>query len=379
MKFFHISDLHLGLKLLQRDLLQDQEFILKQIIVRAKEENIDVLVIAGDIYDKPVPPSEAVRVFDSFLTTLKEELPNIYILMISGNHDSSQRIDMYRSILQHEHVYSIGNPPFTPEEHMACVDIGDEYGKVHFYLLPYVRPSMVKNVLQEEGLSYQETIKRMIDREEIDTRERNVFVSHQFYLPKDTEADSIERMDSEIKTVGNIDEVSNEVLAPFDYAALGHIHKPMTVGKQIYRYCGTPIACSVSEAGQQKSILMVEMKEKENITITPIPLHPLHQVKVIKGSLKEILQQSCDDYVSVVLTEHKDHEVFELQNTLRNAFKNLLEISRENVLTPQYISSSHVQEKDPFTLCKEFLPEIEEEEERILKEILNEVEQEEDI
>lgn len=373
MRFFHISDLHLGLKLLEKDLLEDQTYILQQIVSQAVHYHIDGIVIAGDIYDKPVPPSEAVKVFDAFLTSLKQALPDLYVCIISGNHDAGQRVDVYSSFLKAEKIYCVGTPP---EQHITRVDIQDEYGKIHFYLLPFIRPSMVRPLLQQEGLSYQKTMEKLLEKETIEEQDRNVFVSHQFYLPHGKSAEEVERCDSEIRTVGNIDEISADVLQPFDYAALGHIHKPMTVGKQIYRYCGTPIACSVSEAGQQKSILMVDMKEKGNTEITPIPLYPLRQVKVIKGTLEDILSQTCEDYVSVVLEDTKDHEVFELQQKLRHAFSNLLEVRRENTQVPQYFETENMEEKDTLTLCKEFMPDMDEKDMRILKSILNEVEEE---
>lgn len=160
-----------------------------------------------------------------------------------------------------------GMPPQTEEDHIEKVVLQDEYGSVNFYLLPFVKPSMVKLIVgtDENGnnLSYNETIHRLIDREEIDETQRNILVSHQFYLPSGESAEEVERMDSEIRTIGNIDQVSADILKKFDYAALGHIHKPMKVGSEFYRYCGTPLACSVSEAGQSKGIIMVDIKTKK--------------------------------------------------------------------------------------------------------------------
>ena len=237
---------------------------------------------------------------------------------------------------------------------------------------------MVKQITgtDEKGntLSYDETIRRLIAREDINEAERNVFVSHQFYLPVGKGADEIERMDSEIRTVGNIDEVSADVLEVFDYAALGHIHKPMKVGSEYYRYCGTPLACSVSEAQQQKGIVMVEMEEKGSTKMTALPLTPLHQVRVIKGTLEEVLREACGDYVTVILTDKVDLDVIDMQERIRLAFPNLLEIRRENQRKADY--SRNIQEEellDPYELCCSFLKEIDDEEKLILQDVLHTV------
>ena len=236
MRFFHLSDLHIGLKLINRDLGEDQRFILRQIVEKAEAARPDAVVIAGDIYDKSVPSADAVEIFDDFIFGLRKAVPEAEIMMISGNHDSAPRVNLFRRILGREKIHMIGIPPQSVEDHMERVTLQDEYGPVHFYLLPFVRPSMVRNVIgtreDGSGFSYDETIHRLMDREEIDTRERNVLVSHQFYLPKGTEADTVERMDSEILTIGNIDRVTADVLQQFDYAALGHIQKPMRVGSE---------------------------------------------------------------------------------------------------------------------------------------------------
>ena len=279
MKFFHLSDLHIGLKLFNRDLREDQEYILQQITELAVKERPDAVLIAGDIYDKAVPSAEAVEVFDHFISGLSSALPDMAVMLISGNHDSGPRVNCFRSVLSRQNVYMIGLPPRTPEEHIEKAVLTDEYGDVNFYLLPFVRPSMVKQItgVDENGnnLSYNDTLHRLIEREEIDQSQRNVIVSHQFYFPSGTKAEEVERMDSEIRTVGNIDEVSADILEQFDYAALGHIHKPMKAGSEFCRYCGTPLACSVSEAGQQKGIIMVELGEKGSRKTTVLPLEPL--------------------------------------------------------------------------------------------------------
>lgn len=377
MKFFHLSDLHIGLKLLNRDLQEDQVFILKKIAALAEYEQPDAVVIAGDIYDKPVPSAEAVSVFDAFLQELTTVLPQVEILIISGNHDSAGRIDCYRSILARQHVHMIGQPPRTSQEHMEKVTLQDDFGAVNFYLLPFVKPTMVKEITgtHEDGtnLSYDETICALIRREQIDPGQRNVIVSHQFYLPKGKTADEIERADSEIRTVGNIDEVRADVLERFDYAALGHIHKPMKAGSDAIRYCGTPLACSVSEAGQQKGILVVELGEKGSAPqIRELPLVPMRRVRVEKGELTEVLRHPSEDYVSIVLTDREDLDVIDMQEQLRQAFPNLLEIRRENLRRADYSKPlTAAQIPEPFELCKSFLGDLDETSLELLRDVVN--------
>ena len=380
MKFFHLSDLHIGLKLFNRDLREDQEYILRQITDLAVREQPQAVVIAGDIYDKAVPSAEAVEVFDRFIAGLNAALPDTAVMMIAGNHDSGPRINCFRSVLSRQNVYMIGQPPRAEGEQIEKVTLEDECGPVNFYLLPFVRPSMVKQLtgVDENGnnLSYDETLRRLIGREEIDLSQRNVIVSHQFYLPAGTHAEDVERMDSEIRTVGNIDQVSAEILEPFDYAALGHIHKPMKAGSEFIRYCGTPLACSVSEAGQQKGIVMVELGEKGDRKTTVLPLEPLRQVRVIRGELEEVLGQACGDYATVILTDKADLDVLDMQDRIRSAFPNLLEIRRETMRRADYGRTYAVQEElDPFELCCAFLNEPDDEEKALLRDVINTVQE----
>lgn len=378
MKFFHLSDLHIGLKLMNRDLREDQEYILAEVVEAAAQEKPDAIVIAGDIYDKAVPSAEAVEIFDRFLGELTEAVPSAVIMMISGNHDSAPRVDCFRKVLSRQKVHMIGQPPRTEGEFIEKVTLEDKYGKVNFYLLPFVKPSMVKQVVgtDENGnnLSYNETLHRLIGRENINQDERNVLVSHQFYLPVGKKVEEIERMDSEIRTVGNIDEVSADVLEIFDYAALGHIHKPMKLGNENWRYCGTPLACSVSEAQQQKGIIMIEMGVKGEVETTVLPLYPLHQVRVIKGELEEILAEKSQDYVTVILTDKKDLDVIDMQERIRLAFPNLLEIRRENQRKADYarvLKSETLM--NPYELCCSFLKNMDEKEKEILQDVIHTV------
>lgn len=381
MKFFHLSDLHIGLKLMNRDLREEQMDILRQVTDLAREEQPDAVVIAGDIYDKAVPSAEAVEVFDSFITELKRAVPEAEMMLISGNHDSGLRLNCFREILDEQKVHMIGLPPRREEEYIEKVTLQDEFGPVNFYLLPFVKPSMVKQIVgvDENGnnLSYDATLHKLIAREEVNTAERNVLVSHQFYLPVGENAESVERMDSEIRTVGNIDAVASDVLEAFDYAALGHIHKPMKVGSELYRYCGTPLACSVSEAGQKKGVIMVEIGEKDSKTsvkITVLPLKPLREVRIIKGSLEEVLVQACEDFVTVILTDRVDLDIMDMQDRIRMAFPYLLEIRREVLRKADYSEQLMAEkEQDPFELCCSFLKDLDDEEKTILRDVIHTV------
>lgn len=379
MKIFHLSDLHIGLKLINRDLREDQEYIFDQIVDYIKREKPQALVIAGDIYDKAVPSAEAVEVFDHLIGNLMTAEPELTVMIISGNHDSGPRVNCFRSVLSRQRLHMVGVPPRKETEKIEKVTLTDSYGNVNFYLLPFVKPSMVKEITgtDENGnnLSYNDTIHRLIEREEIDQNERNILVSHQFYLPAGKTADDVERMDSEIRTVGNIDEISADILERFDYAALGHIHKPMKVGRDIFRYCGTPLACSVSEAGQQKGILMVDISEKEKEPeITVLPLNPLRQVRVIKGRLEEVLKQGCEDYVTVILIDKVDLDVIDMQDRLRLAFPRLLEIRREGQRR-NILKTSLEEQKllDPFQLCCSFLKDADEAEKELLMDVIHTV------
>ncbi len=380
MRIFHLSDLHIGLKLLNRDLRQDQEYILREIAELAAERKPDAVLIAGDIYDKAVPSAEAVEVFDHFVSDLVRAVPEAELMMISGNHDSGSRVNVFRSVLRQQHIHMIGIPPQRPEEHVEKVTLEDDYGRVHFYLLPFVKPSMVREITgaDENGnaLSYDAALHRLLAREHVgegdEAGDRNVLVSHQFYLPKGQDPAQAERMDSEVRTLGNIDVVYADALAPFDYAALGHIHKPMKVGCEQYRYCGTPIAASVSEAGQQKAVLEVELGAKGELTVTPLPLRPLHEVQVLEGTLEEVLQRASENYATVILTDRVDLDVLDMQDRLRNAFPNLLEIRRQTLRGAEYQSLPPLQnEMGTYELCVEFLKDLDEEEKALLQDVIH--------
>lgn len=378
MKFFHLSDLHLGLKLYNRDLSEDQAHICAQIADAAALEHPDAILIAGDIYDKSVPSAEAMALFDRFIGMLTAAAPVAEIMCVSGNHDSAMRLNVYRDLLARQHVHMIGLPPMKPDEHIARVTLRDAHGPVDFHLLPFVKPSMVRGVVDDAdgALSYDECLRRLLAREAIDPTRRNVLVSHQFYIPAGADADSVERMDSEIPTVGNVDAVHADVLDPFDYAALGHIHKPMRVGRDTARYSGTPLQYSLSERGQRKGIVVVELHEKGRVDVRTLPLEPLRQVRLIRGTLSEVLAQSCDDFVAVLLTDTVDLDVLDMRDRLNAAFPRLLEIQRETLRGADYtVEYAPEAELDPFALCNAFLSDLDADEQALLQDVINAVQE----
>ena len=381
MKFFHLSDLHIGKQLHRYNLKEDQQVILKEVITYAKELRPDAIVIAGDIYDKSVPSAEAVNVFDEFLTDLSEITPEIPILIISGNHDSPDRLKYASEILKRHHIYLAGNVPERPEEHIEKVTLHDVYGEVDFYLLPFMKPAYVKNIFVDgTPETYSDAVKEIIKREKIDYKDkRNVLVSHQFYVGE--KAESPETCDSEVFSVGGIDNVDIGSVKEFDYVALGHLHGAQCIGKPEIRYCGTLLKYSVSESTQNKSLTVVTLKAKgEKPEIENYPLHPLRDVRKKKGTLDEIIKESRetekDDYISITLTDEIDP--YKPKEQLERIFSHILEIRVDNQRTRTKLKEmdEELVMKDPFTSFAEFYKEMQGremngEEETIMKEIFD--------
>ena len=381
MKFFHLSDLHIGKQLHRYNLKEDQQVILKEVITYAKELRPDAIVIAGDIYDKSVPSAEAVNVFDEFLTDLSEITPEIPILIISGNHDSPDRLKYASEILKRHHIYLAGNVPERPEEHIEKVTLHDAYGEVDFYLLPFMKPAYVKNIFVDgTPETYSDAVKEIIKREKIDYKDkRNVLVSHQFYVGE--KAESPETCDSEVFSVGGIDNVDIGSVKEFDYVALGHLHGAQCIGKPEIRYCGTLLKYSVSESTQNKSLTVVTLKAKgEKPEIENYPLHPLRDVRKKKGTLDEIIKEAQetekDHYISITLTDEIDP--YKPKEQLERIFSHILEIRVDNQRTRTKLKEmdEELVMKDPFTSFAEFYKEMQGremngEEETIMKEIFD--------
>ena len=382
MRFFHLSDLHLGIKLYEHDLLKDQKAILDEIVALARQYQPDAVVFAGDIYDRSVPPVEAVALFDDFMTQLRAALPNGEIMLISGNHDSAQRLDVFRSELSDRGIHMIGNPPMQKGETIERVTLTDDFGAVNFYLLPFVRPGMVRNVVdtKENGdnLSYPEAFSRLLALSPLNPDERNVLVSHQFFLPDGGDAENIERAENEVKQVGNVDAIPASLIADFDYAALGHIHKPMKVGSETLRYCGTPMPYSLSEENQQKGILMVEMGAKGDLQTTVLPLHPVHQVRKLRATREALLSGASEDFVSICVTDAEATEMVGLRELLRERYPNLLELRREREETVELAAlQERAETLSPYELCLQFAGErLNDAEKALLTEVMNAMKEE---
>ena len=382
MRFFHLSDLHLGIKLYEHDLLKDQKAILDEIVALTRQYQPDAVVFAGDIYDRSVPPVEAVALFDDFMTQLRAALPNGEIMLISGNHDSAQRLDVFRSELSDRGIHMIGNPTMQKGETIERVTLTDDFGAVNFYLLPFVRPGMVRLVAgtKENGdnLSYPEAFSRLLALSPLNPNERNVLVSHQFFLPDGGDAENIERAENEVKQVGNLDAIPASLIADFDYAALGHIHKPMKVGSETLRYCGTPMPYSLSEENQQKGILMVEMGAKGDVQTTVLPLHPVHQVRKLRATREALLSGASEDFVSICVTDAEAVEMVGLRELLRERYPNLLELRREREETVELAAlQERTETLSPYELCLQFAGErLNAEEKSLLTEVMNAMKEE---
>ena len=287
MKFFHLSDLHIGKHLFYYSLLEDQKYVFHQILEAAKEEQPDAVLLCGDIYDKTIPSAEAVSLFDWFLTELKETLPKALLLIIAGNHDSGERLEFARELLGKEGVFIAGLPPREADEKIRKVTMTDSAGEVCFYLLPFTKPSHLRKKYEEEKIdSYEDAVKKLLEEEEIDTTKRNVLLSHQFYLSGGSEPLTC---DSEIRMAGGIDEIDTRLLEDFDYVALGHIHRAQRIGKRQCYYSGTPLKYSVSEASHEKSFQIVELGEKgQEPVVRKKQLKPLRELCVLRGTLQEV-------------------------------------------------------------------------------------------
>lgn len=378
MKIFHLSDLHIGKQLHHYNMIAEQRDILKQIVALTEREHPDAVVIAGDIYDVPVPSAEAVTVFDEFLSALNEIKPQIAVLVIAGNHDSARRIDFASSILEKHAVHIAGMPPVKCEEQMKKVTLSDKYGEVHFYLLPFLKPGYVRRLFDEEITSYDMAVQKVIERENVDESARNVLVSHQFYTAGGVAPKTCE---SEIRVVGGIENVDTKILERFDYAALGHIHRAQKMGRDENRYCGTPLQYSVSEAGEEKGITVVELKEKgKKPVISTLPLKPMRQVRRLEGTLDEILsgatEESRQDYVSIVLTD--EVEPYQPKERLEANFDYILEIRIDNARTRKLLdfSEEEVENLSPYEAFAAFFAEMNgrkmtEEEDSVIRETIN--------
>lgn len=384
MKWIHIGDVHIGKYVHEFSMLKDQEYILNQIITIAEKEKADGIIIAGDVYDRSIPPAEAVSVLDSFLTKLIEK--HIKVCMISGNHDSPERIGFAGEILDKSGLY-IAN---TAKNGIKKVCFDDGFGAVNIYLLPFARPAVMKYWLGEENgkeMNYEACIKKMIENCEINQNERNILVTHHFVI-KGAEIPLCSDSEQSV-FVGGTEQVDGEIFDCFDYVALGHIHRPQKVGRDTMRYCGSPLKYSFSEAGHEKSVTVVELKEKGDLVIKKVPLKPLHDMRIIKGKLKDLLAEDvvaladCNDYIQAVLTD--EEVLFEPMDKLRSVYPNIMQMVKETNTERKNLRSecfAKAEKKSSMELYKEFYrivteQELDERREAILTKIIQNVAEEE--
>ena len=349
MKLMHLSDLHLGKRLNEFSLLEDQAYILHQILQIAIRERPDAVIIAGDLYDKPGPPAEAVALLDDFLARLAKEQLNVFI--ISGNHDSPERIAFGSRLVASSGVYLA--PVYNGT--VAPITLRDAHGDVDIYLLPFIKPGHVRRFYPDEKItSYSDALRCAIAHMPIRNDRRNVLVTHQFVT-------GASRCESEEIAVGGSDNVDASVFDAFDYVALGHIHSPQNVGSPRIRYCGTPLKYSFSEVNHHKSVTMVELGKKGDVAISYIPLSPLRDLLELRGTYQQLTQRDYyttldqNAYVHVILTDEDD--IPDAAAKLRVIYPNLMKLTYDNQRTRSHADfsrSAQVEQRTPLSLFSDF-------------------------
>lgn len=349
MKFIHLSDLHLGKRVYDFSMLEEQRHILAQIIRNIDDFKPSALVIAGDIYDRPVPTAQALGIFDDFLVELAER--NLQVFIISGNHDSSERLAFGSRLIEASGIYLAPTYAGKAEVHV----LQDEYGPINIYMLPFLKPAEVRQFFVDEEINdYNSAMRVAIRAMDPDKSERNILVTHQFVTGG-------QRCESEDMAVGGADNVDASVFDAFDYVALGHLHRPQHMGRPTLRYCGSPLKYSFSEKDHEKSVTFVEMKEKGDISIKTAPLIPLRDMREIRGSylditLKENYENTnTDDYMRIVLTDEDEEPDAMLK--LRMIYPNLMRLDYDNSRTKAAGSPLEFEAdegKDALELLEEF-------------------------
>ena len=375
MKLIHLSDLHLGKRVNDFPMLEDQAYILDRVLEIAGEEQPDAVLIAGDVYDKTVPSAEAVALLDDFLVKLADR--SLPVLLISGNHDSPERLAFANRLMEGRGVYIA--PVYHGE--VSPVTLEDDCGPVDFWLLPFLKPAHIRRFFPEEGVeSFTDAMACAIRHMPLDPARRNVLVTHQFVT-------GAARCESEELSVGGADNVDASVFAPFDYVALGHIHGPQNVGGERIRYCGTPLKYSFSEAGHQKSVTIVELGEKGSLEVRAVSLLPQRDMVELRGSFAQLKspefygQVDRDAYVRVILTDEND--IYDAMGQLRPVYPNLMALDYDNLRTRSgavVLEEADVK-RDPLELFADFYQQqnhqpMSEEQRRYLTELLETIQEE---
>lgn len=384
MKFLHLSDLHIGKIVLEQPMLEDQKYMLNKIIEVIKKENIEAVLIAGDIYDRSVPPADAVDVLDNFLKVLIKDL-NIKVFMIAGNHDSKERLNFGSKIFSNDGLYICAN-------YNGCLDkveLEDEYGKINIYMLPYIKPVDVKQYFEgKEILSYHDAVKEVLENERINKDERNIILSHQFVTAGNEEP---EKSDSETIFLGGTENVDVSCYKDFDYVALGHIHGPQRIGRDTARYAGTMLKYSFSEVNQNKCLTILDFKEKDSLDIKFVPLKPLRDMRAIKGPIEELVKEenyimgNREDYIRAIITN--EEPVYDAIGQIKKIYPNTLRLDIENSkaingLNVNMTDLDSIKKKDEVELFNEFFNfqhncDLNDVQLDIIKEVVKEVRKEE--
>ena len=324
MRFLHLGDLHIGKRVNEFPMIEDQRYIIGQILDIAASEGVDGVILAGDIYDKSLPSAEAVDVFDGLLTAMADRGLQVY--GISGNHDSAERVGYGSSIMSHKGVHL--SRPYNGT--LQSVEVEDDFGKLTIYLLPFVKPANVRRYDEEiETGSYEDAVRSVLSSGQVNPRERNVLIAHQFVTCNGVEP---ERSDSEVVSVGGMDNIDVSVFRDFDYVALGHIHRPQQVGRATVRYAGSPLKYSFSEAHHKKSVVVVDVLEKGVVRLKLVEVRGVRDMRKIRGSINELLapdyysRLDTNDYYHVTLT---DEAVMDAIGKLRMVYPNIIRLEFE--------------------------------------------------
>lgn len=373
MKIMHLSDLHIGKKVNEYSMLQDQIYILKEILRIIDNEKVETVIIAGDVYDRSLPPNEALELFDEFLYQLSGR--NVNVFVISGNHDSPERISYGGRMMTENKIFL--SPVY--DGNVKPITLNDDYGEVNFYLLPFVRPADIRRYFPNENIeNYTDAVKVAIDNMNVDFSERNILVTHQFVT-------GAELSESEDIMVGGTDNVSGEVFDGFDYVALGHIHREQTVGKDNIRYCGTPLKYSFSEAKNIKSVTILDFNDKGNIEYSKIPLTPLRDMREIRGTYYELTLKSnyestnTEDYLHITLTDEED--IPDAIGKLRSIYPNIMKLDYDNLRTRgsgTVDAIENIESKSPFELFADLFKQqnnqdMSEEQEEIMRNLIDKI------
>lgn len=355
MKLLHIADLHIGKRLNEFSLLEDQKYILQEVLSIVDDVKPLGILMAGDIYDKSVPAGEAVEVLDEFLTEIFSRQVPLFI--VSGNHDSAERLNFGSRIMQKNGVHIAG----IFDGKLKHLVLEDEFGPVNIYLLPFIKPAMVNQYYPDEDIqSYEEAVNVVINATHINEGERNILVAHQFITSGTKHP---ERSDSETIAIGGLDNIDASVFKAFDYVALGHLHGPQSIGRETIRYAGSPLKYSFSEARQRKSVTILELVQKGTQDFKTVSLTALRDMREIKGPLEELIQAGASlaeiskDYIRAILTD--EGEVYDAIGQLRQVYPNMMRIDFENSRSRQdghskTAASGDVARKSPFELFAEF-------------------------